>query len=76
VAAVAGAPSEVPDGITVTPIRCEASSVRLARLSRLMTERRLSVTVHQVFPLEEVVEAHRLLDGGHVRGKLVIDIGA
>ena len=76
VAAVAGVPSEVPDGITVTPIRCEAGSARLTRLSQLMTERRLSVTVQQVFPLEQAAEAHRLLEGGHVRGKLVIAIGA
>jgi NADPH:quinone reductase-like Zn-dependent oxidoreductase len=41
-----------------------------------MTEKRLSVTVQQVFPLEQAAEAHRLLEGGHVRGKLVIAIGA
>jgi NADPH:quinone reductase-like Zn-dependent oxidoreductase len=41
-----------------------------------MTERRLSVTVQKVFPLEQAAEAHRLLEGGHVRGKLVIAIGA
>jgi NADPH:quinone reductase-like Zn-dependent oxidoreductase len=29
-----------------------------------------------VFPLEQAGEAHRLLEGGHVRGKLVIAIGA
>ena len=74
VAAVAGVPSEVPRGVTVKPIRCEASSERLTRLSRLMTEGRLSVTVQQVFPLEDVAEAHRLLEGGHVRGKLVIAV--
>jgi NADPH:quinone reductase-like Zn-dependent oxidoreductase len=75
VAAVAGVPSALPEGITVTPIRCEASSARLAWLSRLMAEGRLSVTVQQVFPLEAVAEAHRLLEGGHVRGKLVIAVG-
>ena len=75
VAAVAGVPSEVPEGITVTPIRCEASSARLARLSQLMTDGRLSVTVQQAFPLEQAAEAHRLLEGGHVRGKLVIATG-
>jgi NADPH:quinone reductase-like Zn-dependent oxidoreductase len=75
VAAVAGVPSEVPEGITVTPIRCEASSARLTRLSQLMTDGRLSVAVQQVFPLEQAAEAHRLLEGGHVRGKLVIALG-
>ena len=76
VAAVAGVPSQVPDGVTVRPIRCEASSTRLSQLAQLMTEGRLSVTVQQVFPLDQAAEAHRQLEGGHVRGKLVIAIGA
>jgi len=75
VAAVAGAPSDVPDGITVTPIRCEASSERLSWLAALMNEGRLSVTVQQVFPLQDAAAAHRLLEGGHVRGKLVLSVG-
>ena len=75
VAAVAGVPGDVVRGITVTPIRCEASTDRLARLSELMASGRLSVTVQEVFPLEQAAEAHRLLEDGHVRGKLVIAIG-
>lgn len=72
VAAVAGVPGQVPDGVTATPIRCEASSARLTWLSHLMSENKLSVSVQEVFPLEHAMEAHRLLEGGHVRGKLVI----
>ena len=75
VAAVAGMPTDLPDGVSVTPIRCEASSARLTQLSQLVTENRLSVTVQQVFALQEAAEAHRLLEAGHVRGKLVIAIG-
>lgn len=75
VAAVAGVPGHVANGITVTPIRCEASSERLTRLSELMSAGRLSVAVQDVFPLDRVGEAHRLLEDGHVRGKLVIAIG-
>jgi len=74
VAAVAGVPADLPDGITVTPIRCEASSAGLTGLSEMMTAGQLSVTVEQVFPLERAVEAHRLLEDGHVRGKLAIAI--
>jgi NADPH:quinone reductase-like Zn-dependent oxidoreductase len=72
VAAVAGVPTDVPDEVSIIPIRCEANAARLTQLAQLMTENRLSVTVQQVFPLEEVAEAHRLLEAGHVRGKLVI----
>ena len=76
VATVAGVPNDVPEGITVAPIRCEPSAARLTRLSRLMTEHKLAVTVQRVFPLERAAEAHRLLEGGHVRGKLVIAVFA
>ena len=74
VAAVAGAPDGVGDDVTVTRIRCEASGERLAYLARLMEQGRLAVTVQEVFPLSRLSEAHKLLEGGHVRGKLVIDV--
>lgn len=74
VAAVAGVPGDLANGITVTPIRCEASSERLTRLSELMRAGQLFVAVQDVFALDRVVEAHRLLEDGHVRGKLVIAI--
>jgi NADPH:quinone reductase len=76
VAAVAGVPEDLGEGIHVTRIRCEANSERLTYLAGLMEERRLRVTVQKVFPLSRLSEAHRLLEGGHVRGKLVIDIAA
>ncbi|HEX6344245.1 NADP-dependent oxidoreductase [Umezawaea sp.] len=34
----------------------------------------LRVEVQQVFPLARAVEAHRLLEGGHVRGKVVLEV--
>ncbi|MFD9741668.1 NADP-dependent oxidoreductase [Umezawaea sp. NPDC059074] len=34
----------------------------------------LRVEVQQTFPLAEAVDAHRLLDGGHVRGKVVLTV--
>jgi len=27
-----------------------------------------------VFPLAQAVDAHRLLEGGHVRGKVVLEV--
>ena len=74
VAAVAGVPNGLRDDISVTRIRCEAKGERLSYLAGLMGEGRLRVTIQEVFPLARLSEAHRLLESGHVRGKLVIDI--
>jgi NADPH:quinone reductase-like Zn-dependent oxidoreductase len=34
----------------------------------------LRVEVQQTFPLAQAVDAHRLLEGGHVRGKVVLTV--
>jgi len=36
---------------------------------------RFSLPVARTFPLEQIAEAHRLSEGGHVRGKLVLLVG-
>jgi NADPH:quinone reductase-like Zn-dependent oxidoreductase len=42
----------------------------------LIDSGRLSLPVAQTFPLAEVAEAHRMSETGHVRGKLVLLVGA
>ena len=37
-----------------------------------MTTGKLQAHIAQVFPLKEVQEAHRLIDSGHVRGKILL----
>lgn len=46
----------------------------LATLSRLVDEGRLTVHVERTFPLEEAGDAHRLIEAGHMRGKLALEI--
>jgi NADPH:quinone reductase-like Zn-dependent oxidoreductase len=46
--------------------------VLLAACGELIAAGRLSVPVAQTFPLEQIAEAHRLSETGHVRGKLVL----
>ena len=46
----------------------------LATLFRLVDESRLRIHVERTFPFEEAAEAHRLLEAGHMRGKLALDI--
>jgi NADPH:quinone reductase-like Zn-dependent oxidoreductase len=47
----------------------------LAGIGQLIESGRFSLPVAQTFPLAEVAEAHRIGEGGHVRGKLVLLVG-
>ena len=46
----------------------------LEKISALIEAGKIRPVVEKVFPLEQVAEAHRLSETGHVRGKLVISI--
>lgn len=50
----------------------EVRDAARADLARLAGEGRLRVTVAATFPLEEVAEAHRLVERGHAGGKVVL----
>nr|WP_210481908.1 NADP-dependent oxidoreductase [Naasia sp. SYSU D00948] len=52
----------VPDGGT------------LAVIARLINSGDVRVTADAVFPLERAADAHRLLEQGHVRGKVVLQV--
>jgi NADPH:quinone reductase-like Zn-dependent oxidoreductase len=46
----------------------------LTEIGRLIDAGRVHPHVHAVYPLEEVAEAHRTLEHGHVRGKVVLQL--
>lgn len=48
--------------------------VQLESLTRLIDDGRVRPHVERVFPLEDAAAAHELLEGGHVRGKLVLTL--
>ena len=58
-------------GILITP-----DAGRLEAMGRLIDQGRLRPLVDQVLPLEQVQEAHRRLDTGHGRGKVVLRVAA
>lgn len=58
-------------GILITP---DAS--RLDAMGRLIDQGKLRPLVDQVLPLEEVQVAHRRLDTGHGRGKIVLSVAS
>jgi NADPH:quinone reductase-like Zn-dependent oxidoreductase len=47
----------------------------LDQVSQLIEAGRFSLPVAQTLPLEQIAEAHRISEGGHVRGKLVLLVG-
>ena len=49
-----------------------ASASVLAELARLIADGKLEVPIAGTFPLSQVQEAYRLLEKGHIRGKVVL----
>jgi NADPH:quinone reductase-like Zn-dependent oxidoreductase len=50
----------------------EASPEAFTRLSRAVVASKLRVPVYTTFPLENTAEAHRLVEKGHLLGKIVL----
>ena len=55
-------------GMTVRP-----DVFHLDEIAELIEDGDVRVHIEQAFPLDQVQAAHALLEGGHVRGKLVLD---
>ncbi len=55
-------------GMTVRP-----DSFHLDEIAELIEDGDVKVHIEEAFPLDQVAAAHDLLEGGHVRGKLVLD---
>ncbi|WP_309227251.1 zinc-binding dehydrogenase [Micromonospora thermarum] len=55
--------------VFVTP-----STADLSVLAGLVDVGRLTVHVARTFPLDQAADAHRLVETGHVRGKVVLEM--
>ncbi len=53
----------------------ERSAARLSELIRLYETRALAVSIWKSVPLHDAAEAHREVETGHVRGKVVLTVG-
>ncbi len=61
-------------GLRLSGIAVDPDPVALRGLVELVEQGRLRVHVHETFPFERVADAHRLLDEGHLQGKLVLTV--
>jgi len=61
-------------GVRATGYRVRPDGATLAIVSRLIDSGDVRVFVDRVFDLEEVAAAHRVLEEGHTRGKLVLRV--
>ncbi|MFH8745664.1 NADP-dependent oxidoreductase [Streptomyces rimosus] len=61
-------------GMRFSGIAVDPDPVALRGLVALVEQGRLRVHVQETFPFERVTDAHRLLDSGHLQGKLVLTV--
>ncbi|WP_329459832.1 NADP-dependent oxidoreductase [Streptomyces sp. NBC_01497] len=61
-------------GMRFSGIAVDPDPVALRGLVELVEQGRLQVHVQETFPFERVADAHRLLEGGHLQGKLVLTV--
>ncbi|MFH9425277.1 NADP-dependent oxidoreductase [Streptomyces sp. NPDC017529] len=61
-------------GLRFSGIAVDPDPVALRGLAALVEQGRLRVHVQETFPFERIADAHRLLDAGHLRGKLVLTV--
>ncbi len=61
-------------GIDVSVPAIAPDRERLAALARLILDGSVQVEVSQIVPLAQVARAHELVETGHARGKVVLDV--
>lgn len=65
---------DLGEKLGVRNIRSQRSKERLSDLVELIVQGKISVHIRKVFPLEEAANAHREVESGHGRGKVVLAI--
>lgn len=61
-------------GVRVSLVTRRPSGARLADLAALVEDGAVRPVIDRVFPLEETAEAHRYLETGRARGKVVLSV--
>ncbi|MFJ1761511.1 NADP-dependent oxidoreductase [Amycolatopsis sp. NPDC088138] len=61
-------------GLRFSGVAVDPDPVALRGLVDLVERGKLRVHVQETFPFDHVADAHRLLDGGHLQGKVVLTV--
>lgn len=61
-------------GMRATDIKALSDTASLTAIAELVDAGELTVHVDREFPLDEAADAHRLLEEGHTRGKIVLRV--
>lgn len=61
-------------GMRGTDYKVAPDGNTLAVIARLLASANIRVHVDQIFPLERIADAHRAVEGGHTRGKIVVKV--
>ncbi|MEN9621460.1 MAG: hypothetical protein RL499_1653 [Actinomycetota bacterium] len=61
-------------GVRATDYKVSPSGATLAIITRMIEAGDLRVHVDRVVPLDQLAEAHRLVEQGHTRGKVVVEV--
>jgi NADPH2:quinone reductase len=69
---IAAGKSAIELGGSVVWVRPDSAA--LGELAELIDEGKVRVEVARTYPLEEAADAYRELEGGHVRGKIVVTV--
>jgi NADPH:quinone reductase-like Zn-dependent oxidoreductase len=73
---VAQPPPEARDGYEVHYVYVRPDGDELRELAELVEGGQLRPHIEEVFPLERAADAHERVEGGHVRGKIVLSVPA
>ncbi|HEY5958589.1 MAG TPA: NADP-dependent oxidoreductase [Polyangiaceae bacterium] len=72
----AGAAEAAKLGVTVSATQVRSSGAQLAELGRLLDTGTVRVAVDSTFPLGDARKAHERAAHAHIRGKIVLTVGA
>ena len=61
-------------GVGAARIGVRSDSKQLAEISELIEQGQVKPVVDRLYPLAETADAHRHVEGGHARGKVVVDV--
>jgi len=62
-------------GVQAKSFMVNSNGARLQEISGLIDDNKVKVIIEKEFVLKDIKEAHKLSEAGHVRGKIIINVG-